>query len=96
MSPTESMTNNDALKSFLKQNEDHHYNFEEEIDYKVSSGSLKVDFELNGGLGPGLHRFVGMNEGGKSSEALEVMKTFLSNQILEVFILKPKVDYLKK
>lgn len=77
MSPTESMTNNDALKSFLKQNEDHHYNFEEEIDYKVSSGSLKVDFELNGGLGPGLHRFVGMNEGGKSSEALEVMKNFL-------------------
>jgi RecA/RadA recombinase len=38
---------------------------------------LKVDFELNGGLGPGLHRFCGMNEGGKSSEALEVMKNFL-------------------
>lgn len=66
-----------ALKSFLKQNEDHHYNFEEEIDYRVSSGSLKMDFELDGGLGPGLHRFTGMNEGGKSSEALEVMKNFL-------------------
>lgn len=77
MTTTESMTNNDALKSFLKQNEEHHYNFEEEIDYKISSGSLKVDFELNGGLGPGLHRFCGMNEGGKSSEALEVMKNFL-------------------
>lgn len=75
-----SATKSDAqasLKSFLKQNEDHHYNFEEEIDYKVSSGSLKVDFELEGGLGPGLHRFIGMNEGGKSSEALEVMKNFL-------------------
>ena len=68
---------NEALKSFLKQNEEHHYNFEEEIDYKVSSGSLKVDFELNGGFGPGLHRFIGMNEGGKTSEALEVMKNFL-------------------
>lgn len=67
----------EALKSFLKQNEEHHYNFEEEIDYKISSGSLKVDFELDGGLGPGLHRFTGMNEGGKSSEALEVMKNFL-------------------
>ena len=67
----------DTLKSFLKQNEDHHYNFEDEIDYNVSSGSLKVDFELEGGLGPGLHRFTGMNEGGKSSEALEVMKNFL-------------------
>jgi len=73
---TESNSKN-ALKSFLKQNEEHHYNFEDEIDYKVSSGSLKVDFELEGGLGPGLHRFIGMNEGGKSSEALEVMKNFL-------------------
>ena len=42
------------------------------IEYKVSSGSLNVDFELGGGLGPGLHRFIGMNEGGKTSEALEV------------------------
>lgn len=67
-----------ALKSFLKQNEEHHYNFEEEINYKISSGSLKVDFELDGGFGPGLHRFTGMNEGGKSSEALEVMKNFLN------------------
>lgn len=67
----------DSLKSFLKQNEEHHYNYEEDIDYKVSCGSLKVDFELGGGLGPGLHRFVGINEGGKTSEALEVAKNFL-------------------
>jgi len=77
MTEADSLTSQAALKSFLKQNEEHHYNFEEEIDYKVSSGSLKVDFELEGGLGPGLHRFIGMNEGGKSSEALEVMKNFL-------------------
>ena len=77
MSKTTDIESKDSLKSFLKQNEDHHYNFEEEIDYKVSCGSLKVDFELGGGLGPGLHRFTGMNEGGKSSEALEVMKNFL-------------------
>lgn len=70
-------TANDMLKSFLKENKDHHYNFEEEISYKVSSGSLNVDFELGGGFGPGLHRFTGMNEGGKTSEALEVMKNFL-------------------
>ena len=78
MSTAKELSANEALKSFLKQNEEHHYNFEEEIDYKVSSGSLKVDFELNGGLGPGLHRFIGMNEGGKTSEALEVMKNFLT------------------
>jgi len=76
MSETSPASAKGSLKSFLKQHEAHHYNFEEEIDYKVSSGSLKVDFELNGGLGPGLHRFIGMNEGGKSSEALEVMKHF--------------------
>lgn len=77
MSKTQDLSGQEALKIFLKQNEDHHYNFEKEVDYKVSSGSLKVDFELNGGFGPGLHRFTGMNEGGKSSEALEVAKNFL-------------------
>lgn len=68
---------NETLESFLKENKEHHYNFEEEVTYKVSSGSLKFDFELNGGFGPGLHRFTGINEGGKTSEALEVMKNFL-------------------
>ncbi len=68
---------NQTLESFLKDNKDHHYNFEEEVNYKVSSGSLKFDYELNGGFGPGLHRFTGINEGGKTSEALEVMKNFL-------------------
>ena len=77
MTKTEELDSKAALKTFLKQNEDSHYNFEDEVDYKVSCGSLKVDFELNGGLGPGLHRFTGINEGGKSSEALEVMKNFL-------------------
>lgn len=67
----------EILKNFLKENKEHHYNFEEEVTYKVSSGSMKVDFELEGGFGPGLHRFVGMNEGGKTSESLEVMKNFL-------------------
>ena len=70
-------TANETLESFLKENKDQHYNFEEEVIYKVSSGSLKFDYELNGGLGPGLHRFTGINEGGKTSEALEVMKNFL-------------------
>jgi RecA/RadA recombinase len=68
---------NEMLKSFLKENKEHHYNYEESIDYKVSSGSLNIDFELGGGFGPGLHRFIGMNEGGKTSEALEVMRNFL-------------------
>jgi len=67
----------DILGSFLKQNSSDHYNFEEAIEYKVSSGSLQLDLHLGGGLGPGLHRFVGMNEGGKTSAALSFMKNFL-------------------
>ena len=71
------ITSSDILSSFLKQNAEDHYNFEETVDYKVSSGSLQLDLQLGGGFGPGLHRFVGINEGGKTSEALEVMKNFL-------------------
>lgn len=73
----EVVKSNDVLNSFLKQNSTDHYNFEESIDYKVSSGSLQLDLQLGGGLGPGLHRFVGMNEGGKTSAALSFMKNFL-------------------
>ena len=72
---------NETLKSFLKENEEHHYNYEDDIDYKISSGSLTVDFQLEGGFGPGLHRFTGMNEGGKTSEALEVMRNFMERRI---------------
>lgn len=68
---------NEKFSSFLKDNEKHHYNFEEEKYYKVPSGSLTMDLDLNGGLTPGLHRFVGVNEGGKSSQALLFMKNFL-------------------
>lgn len=70
-------TSSEVLGSFLKNNSEDHYNFEETVDYKVSSGSLQLDLQLGGGLGPGLHRFCGINEGGKTSEALEVMKNFL-------------------
>jgi RecA/RadA recombinase len=70
----------EILEKFLKDKKGQHYNFEETIDYKASSGSLQLDLNLNGGFGPGLHRFVGMNEGGKTSAALEVMKNMLNTQ----------------
>ena len=70
----------ELLEKFLKDKKDHHYNFEDAIDYKASSGSLQLDLNLGGGFGPGLHRFVGMNEGGKTSAALEVMKNMLNTQ----------------
>jgi RecA/RadA recombinase len=69
----------ERLLSFLKENKEDHYNFEEETYYKVSTGSLNLDIVTGGGLSPGLHRFIGMNEGGKTSEALEVAKNFINN-----------------
>jgi len=71
----EVMKSSDVLSSFLKQNSEDHYNFETEIDYKVSSGSLQLDLHLGGGLGPGLHRFCGMNEGGKEQPVSEPVLT---------------------
>ena len=70
---------NDVLEKFLKENKEDHYNFEEAFDYRISSGSLLMDTQLGGGFGPGLHRFTGMNEGGKTSEALEVMRNFCNS-----------------
>ena len=84
-------TDSEVLDKFLKAKKDDHYNFEKSIDYKASSGSLQLDLNLSGGFGPGLHRFVGMNEGGKTSAALEVMK-----KTLKVFISKRKVVFLTK
>jgi RecA/RadA recombinase len=66
------------LGNFLKSNKEDHYNFEESVNYKVSTGSLNLDMQTGGGLGPGLHRFVGFTEGGKTSASLEVMRNFLN------------------
>lgn len=73
------VTSNEILSNFLKNNKDDHYNFEDDFNYKVSSGSLQLDIHMGGGFGPGLHRFCGINEGGKTSQALEVMRNFLSS-----------------
>jgi len=71
------LTASEQLSSFLKTHKEDHYNYEETIEYKVSTGSLTLDIETGGGLGPGLHRFCGINEGGKTSEALEIARHFL-------------------
>ena len=67
----------EILGNYLKENKDYHYNYEEDVEYKISSGSLQFDVYLKGGFGPGLHRFTGVTEGGKTSESLQVMKNFL-------------------
>ena len=67
------------LNSFLKNKKEDHFNFEEFVTYKVSTGSLNFDLLTGGGLRPGVHRFIGFTEGGKTSAALEVMKNFLKS-----------------
>lgn len=64
------------IHKFLKDNEEEHLNFVEETNYKISTGSLILDSVTDGGLPPGLHRFVGQNESGKTSQSLQVMSNF--------------------
>lgn len=69
----------DQLNTLLNASEDDHFNNRKEDlsnKYKISTGSLKLDIELGGGLDAGAHRFIGVREGGKTSASLEVAKNF--------------------
>lgn len=72
------MSIKDKLDAILQQkgNKDYVFNFEETVHYKVSSGSLKLDIEMDGGLSPGIARFSGGTESGKTSCALTFAKNF--------------------
>lgn len=66
----------DQINAYLESNKGDHYNFEEERNYVVSSGSLLLDIEMGGGIGPGVIRASGITEGGKTSCALAFGKNF--------------------
>ena len=51
----------DQIEAYLKANKGDHYNFEEEREYTVSSGSLKLDIEMGGGIKPGVIRASGLH-----------------------------------
>lgn len=80
------------IKEFLndKNNKNFHYNQYEELDYKIPTGSLNLDLALSGGFPSGVHRFTGINEGGKTSCALSVARNFQ-----EYFGKKGMVIYIK-
>ena len=65
------------LEGLLNEYEDDHYNFGVTEYFQISTGSMKLDAALDGGLPPGIHRFGGSSEGGKTSASLEVLKNFL-------------------
>jgi RecA/RadA recombinase len=64
------------IQAYLEQNKGDHYNFEEERQYTVSSGSLLLDIEMGGGIKPGVVRASGVTEGGKTSCGLAFAKNF--------------------
>lgn len=68
----------EQIEVFLndKENKKFHFNHYEELNYKIPSGSLNLDLALDGGLPAGVHRFTGINEGGKTSCALMFAKNF--------------------
>ena len=68
------------VDTFLKGKEykNYHYAFEDHISYKISTGSLLFDMATDGGIGPGIVRFIGQYAGGKTSEALELIRNFQS------------------
>lgn len=64
--------------NFLKQHPEDHLNYADPCKhYRVSTGSLELDAALNGGMGPGIHRFGGSSEGGKTSCAFTCGANFL-------------------
>ena len=73
----ETVSDQEIMSSLLKDHKDDHYNYSEERYYKVSTSSLMLDYVSGGGFGPGLHRFTGSSECGKTREALDVMANFL-------------------
>tara|TARA_Y100000004_G_scaffold196884_2_gene268555 strand:+ start:413 stop:1504 length:1092 start_codon:yes stop_codon:yes gene_type:complete len=66
----------EQIQVYLNDNKADHFNFEEERTYVVSSGSLLLDIEMGGGIGPGVIRASGITEGGKTSCALAFAKNF--------------------
>ena len=64
------------IEAYLQQHKGDHYNFEEQRDYTVSSGSLLLDIEMGGGIKPGVVRASGVTEGGKTSCGLAFAKNF--------------------
>lgn len=83
------VTAEDILASYLKDNKSDHYNYVKEVHYRVPTGSLTLDILTGGGICPGMHRFCGVNEGGKSSAALELARNFIAS------VPKGRVMYIK-
>jgi RecA/RadA recombinase len=71
------LTPEQLISLYLKDNKEDHYNYQRIDEYTVSTGSLTLDMEMGGGIRPSVLRLSGVTEGGKTSEALQMMFDFL-------------------
>jgi len=65
------------IGSIMAKGKHYHYNDIKEKYYRTSTGSMILDYELGGGIMPGLHRFIGQTSGGKSKCAQNCLANFL-------------------
>lgn len=74
------VTASNRLNAILneKGNREDHFNFEESVTWKISTGSLLLDAAVGGGITPSLIRLCGPNNEGKTPQAIEICRNFLS------------------
>lgn len=75
--PSDAITPQAILAGELARNKGSHLNYEDEVFYKVSTGSLNMDIETAGGVNPGVFVVSGPYESGKTSFTLACMKNML-------------------
>lgn len=73
----DAVTPESQLSAYLQATKEFHHSLEDDVFYRISGDSMKLDLATSGGLIPGVHRFCGVTEGGKTSCALTYMKNFL-------------------
>ncbi len=73
----EEKSTKNSLTDILKEHKTEHYNFEERVDWKITTGSLLLDVAMEGGVSPSLIRLAGGNNEGKTPAALEICRNFL-------------------
>ncbi len=72
------ISSSDILNSALKAHKADHYNFDETVYWKVSTGSLLLD-AATGGITPSLTRACGTNNAGKTPQMLEIVRNILKD-----------------
>ena len=65
------------LDAYLKANKKDHLNYDEQVNWVASTGSLEFDAELGGGFGPGAYKVAGASFAGKTNCVLQCVKNAL-------------------